>query len=192
MHISGQLGAAATWEDIAVALDVQASEIRLIKVNCNAHRLLFRQIQFQHPNTTLKDIKEILETKMSKPRRDIFFKQGREYDLPPLDRKFGSMDENDIMLVFKNVADKLEKRPVSGHWRHLGGHLGFKPTELDEIEEAGKPNNFASPGRIFINHLATTEITIKEFIDALKKVKRYDVLIELKKLLDAGDCWVNC
>ena len=192
MKLDSQSAVVANWVTVARALRMDPEIIERIKDKGTAHRLLFNKIRDSTPHLRLYEIKEILENKMKrKIRKDIFYDYLRKENLPSLDKEIGSLNNNEFELVLENIADKLIADPIRGHWRNLGGHLGFKPFELDEIMSKGRPENVTSSARIFIDHLGSKAVKIKEFVSALKSdtVKRMDVNEFMTEILEAGDCW---
>ena len=192
MKLDSQSGIVANWIVVARALDMDAEIIKQIEDKGTAHRLLFYKIRDHFPHLTLNKIKDILETKMKrKARRDIFYDYQRKGNLPPLSCEIGSLNMNEFEQVLKNVADKLVADPVRGHWRHLGGHLGFTSFELDEIMSRGKTDNVTTSSRIFIEYLVSRAVKIGKLVSALKSdtVKRMDLNLFITDHLKANDCW---
>ena len=190
--LGDQSAVVASWINVARALHLESNVIQKIEVNCTAHRLLFMRIRDGKPDLKLSVIKDILENKMKrKPRKDIFYDYDRNKELPALDREIGSLNNSEFELVLENVADRLVTDRVRGHWRNLGGFLGFSSSELDEISVEGKPENFTGSARMFIDFLGFKSKKVKEFIDALESVKRNDIALFIKQHLECDDCWIE-
>ena len=146
----------------------------------------------EKPTLKLRAIKQILESKMKrKPRKDIFADYENRPGLPPLDAEIGSLNDKEFELVLENVADKLIFIPHRGHWRHLGGHLGFSTRRLYSIEEKGRLQTFRSSARIFIDFLGSRGFKVKEVVNALQSeyVMRIDMKKDLEKHLEADNCF---
>ena len=197
MKLGNQPGVIANWANVARAIPINTAMISKMEHKGTAHRLLFKKIRDKYPNKTLNDIKHILEIKMKrKPRKDIFYdyekKKACQTCMPDLDSQLGELNEGKFEWVLENIADKLVAEPVRGHWRNLGSYLGFKPCELDEIMNEGRPDNFHRSARTFIDFLAKSRIPIKSLVKALTddNVKRKDCSVFIEKCLIANDCWV--
>jgi len=194
MKLGNQSGVVANWVDVARFLRLEAKVIQRIEDKGTAHRLLFKKIRDDRPELKLSDIKDILEKKMKRRlRKDIFYDYEKGKDLPTLDRELGSLDDNEFELVLENVADRLIADRVRGSWRHVGGHLGLEPTELDEIMNEGRADNATGSARMFIDVIVSRTVTVKQFIDALEsdKVKRNDIALFIRERLKDDDCWTK-
>jgi len=161
------------WKALGQTMDIPHETLQQISTSSSCAKTVLNIIEKRKPELTVKEMKTALEDMQRQDVCVVVNKLSEDSTITSL------LEDLDLL---DNVAILLDKEtPGLKNWLHFARRLGISRNECDEL----KPKGIPSPTKKLMEYIVQVnpDLTLKQLIQTLIKMKRLDVVNALRKFI---------